>query len=129
MNPFDDDLRKANEFYTVARLCFEQGYYNSCANRAYYAMYRAAFAALKKFVSSAIIPEPSNHKGLIGKFTNELIHRRKVFPSQFGDYLHKNLQARIIGDYKLDDVSQRDARRCLNYAQEFLAKVEEVVKP
>ena len=128
MNQFDDDLRKANEFYTVAPLCFEQGYYNSCANRAYYAMFRAAFAALKKFVFPTILPEPSSHKGLIGKFTNELINRRKVFPNKFGNYLHENLKYRIIGDYKLHDVSKRNARRCLNSAQEFLAKVEEVVK-
>jgi len=128
MDQFDDDLRKANEFYTVARLCFEQGYHNSCANRAYYAMFRAAFAALKKFVSPTILPEPPDHSRLIGKFTNELINRRKVFPSNFGNYLHENLKYRIIGDYKPHDVSKRNARRCLNYAQEFLTKVEEVVK-
>jgi hypothetical protein len=27
MDQFDDDLRKANEFYDVALLCFEQEYY------------------------------------------------------------------------------------------------------
>jgi uncharacterized protein (UPF0332 family) len=91
-------------------------------------MFRAAFAALKKFVSPTILPEPPDHSRLIGKFTNELINRRKVFPSNFGNYLHENLKYRIIGDYKLDDVSRRNARRCLNYAQEFLTKVEEVVK-
>ncbi|HIE28035.1 TPA: HEPN domain-containing protein [Candidatus Poribacteria bacterium] len=91
-------------------------------------MFRAAFAALKKFVSPNILPEPSSHKGLIGKFINELINRRKVFPRKVGNYLHENLKYRIIGDYKLHDVSKRNARRCLNYAQEFLTKIEEVVK-
>ena len=39
-------LAKAKENLTAARLCFENGLYNACANRTYYAALQAAIAAL-----------------------------------------------------------------------------------
>ncbi len=41
-------LKKSEESLNAAQSCFEQEYYNSCVNRAYYAMFQAAAAALFK---------------------------------------------------------------------------------
>jgi len=41
-------LKKAEESLNAAQSCFEQEYYNSCVNRAYYAMFQAAVAVLFK---------------------------------------------------------------------------------
>ena len=39
-------LEKAEEFQKAAQRCLEEGWYNSAVNRAYYAMFQAARAAL-----------------------------------------------------------------------------------
>ncbi len=39
-------LAKAEENLTAAQVCFENGLFNACANRAYYAALHAAVAAL-----------------------------------------------------------------------------------
>ncbi len=39
-------LEKSEESLNAAKSCFELEYYNSCINRAYYAMFQAAVAAL-----------------------------------------------------------------------------------
>ena len=69
MEELNDDLRKPREFLVVAEWCFDNRHYNSCANRAYYSMFRAAFAALRRLVSPKILPAESSHKGLISVFT------------------------------------------------------------
>ncbi|HIE26234.1 TPA: HEPN domain-containing protein, partial [Candidatus Poribacteria bacterium] len=122
----NDDIRKAREFLAIAEWCFDNGHYNSCANRAYYSMFRAAFAALRKLVSPKMLPAKSSHKGLISIFTRELINRRKVFPRIFSNYLKYAADIRGQGDYRDDDVTERKARRSLKHAKEFLTKVEEV---
>jgi uncharacterized protein (UPF0332 family) len=37
---------KARQNLTVAEWCYQQGYYDACCNRAYYAIYHAAIAIL-----------------------------------------------------------------------------------
>ena len=125
MKEFNDDLRKAHEFLAVAEWCFDNRHYNSCANRAYYSMFRAAFAALRKLVSPNMLPGESSHKGLLSVFTRELINRRKVFPKIFSNYLKDAAALRGQGDYRDDDVTERKARKSLESAKAFLTKVEE----
>jgi uncharacterized protein (UPF0332 family) len=123
---FNDDLRKGRKFLVVAEWCFDNGYFNSCANRAYYSMFRAAFAALRKLVSPEIVPGESSHKGLISVFTRELINRRKVFSKNFSNDLRDAMNLRGKGDYEDDDVTERKAHKSLESAKAFLTKVEEV---
>ncbi|OQX20714.1 MAG: hypothetical protein BWK80_35515 [Desulfobacteraceae bacterium IS3] len=42
-------LNKAEENLTAAQICFENGLYNACANRAYYAALHAAVAGSGRF--------------------------------------------------------------------------------
>ncbi len=37
---------KARKNLAVAQICFEKGFYDDCANRAYYAAFHAAIAAI-----------------------------------------------------------------------------------
>lgn len=46
MHDFSVFWMKADENLKATQLCFENGLYNACANRAYYAMYHAAIAIL-----------------------------------------------------------------------------------
>ncbi len=44
----EDFLNKAKENLKIAQLSFEHDCYNACANRAYFAAFQAAIAALAK---------------------------------------------------------------------------------
>src|SRR5215471_2158476 len=69
-------MAKAEESLNAAELCYAQGFYNSSANRAYYAMFQAAQVALE--TAGFMRPEWS-HAGLHATFANELTRRRKQF--------------------------------------------------
>jgi uncharacterized protein (UPF0332 family) len=45
-------IEKANENLASAELCFEQGYFNACANRLYYAIVMRKPFALSQTISS-----------------------------------------------------------------------------
>jgi len=47
-------LNKAKENLTAARICFDNGLYNACANRSYYAALHAVVAALAHRESGGI---------------------------------------------------------------------------
>lgn len=66
--------------------------------------------------------------GLQAAFTTELIHRRKVYPAVFRDYLSAGLRVRQVADYGGSGISRRIAQRLVRRAESFLAKVQEVRK-
>ncbi len=74
-------LAKAEENLTAAHICFENGLYNACANRAYYAALHAAVAAL---AHRGIRRDKISHGQVQADFSGELIKRRKVYPGQPG---------------------------------------------
>jgi len=66
-------LKKAEESLNTAKFCFEKQYYNSCVNRAYYAMFQAAAAALFK---AGIRPKPKiGHDWVQAEFSKAYIQR------------------------------------------------------
>jgi len=66
------EMAKATESLRAVELCYAQGFYNSSANRAYYAMFQAAQVALE--TAGFVRPEWS-HAGLHVTFANELTRR------------------------------------------------------
>jgi len=54
-------LIKAKDNLNAAQMCFENGFYDSCANRAYYAVFHAAIAAL---ADRGIKRDKIDHKSL-----------------------------------------------------------------
>ena len=68
-------LAKAKENLTAAQICFENGLYNACANRAYYAALHAAVAAL---AHRGIKRNKIDHGQVQADFSGELIKRRKI---------------------------------------------------
>jgi uncharacterized protein (UPF0332 family) len=116
------DLDRAQESLKAAQLCLQEGLANSAASRAYYAMFQAAQVAM------SVIGSPQNewsHHGLQAAFANELIHRRKVYPAVFRDYLSSGLRMRHVADYGLAGVSRKTAQRLVHRAVSFVAAVEE----
>jgi uncharacterized protein (UPF0332 family) len=113
----DEFLTKARENLKAAEVLFEQQLYNAAVNRAYYAAFQAAIAAL---ADQGIATERWGHAAIQANFATELIQRRKRYPGHFRAYL-MDLQSTLDdADYKLKFVSSRVARRQLTKAKEFV---------
>ncbi len=112
-------LAKAKENLTVAKWSHENGHYNASANRAYYAAFQAAIAAL---VHTGIITTSRiSHSATQSLFATELIRRRKVYPSHLKSYLMDLQRVRDDADYEYRSVSKKKA--LTQFKQAFEAKV------
>ncbi len=112
---------KSLENLAVAEWTFENGHYNACANRAYYAMFQAALAAL---ASVGIMPKTEivEHRWVQGTFARELTSRRKMFPGM-GSYLNDVRLVRDIADYRPEKVNQRRASQVLRVARTMVESI------
>lgn len=116
------DLSRARESLRAAQLCLQEGLANSAASRAYYAMFQAAQVAME---IAGFPRDEWSHSGLQAAFANELIHRRKIYPAVFRDYLSSGLRTRHVADYGLEGVGKKTAQRVVHRAASFVTAVEE----
>ena len=119
------NLARAQESLNAADLCLREGFVNSAASRAYYAIFQAAQVALEV---SGVTRTEWSHPGLQAAFTTELIHRRKVYPAPFRDYLSSGLAVRQAADYGRTGVSIKVAQRLTRRAVTFVSAVEEATR-
>jgi uncharacterized protein (UPF0332 family) len=68
------------------------------------------------------------HSGLFNTFSKYLVQTRKTCESFYGRRLAESYELRIKADYKLAPVRINDARRVLEWAQEFIQKVGERIQ-
>ena len=124
----DDDatlyLTKAHESLASAESDFAAGRYNSCANRCYYACFQAAVAAL---IHARLQPTANRweHKYVLGTFSGQLIHRRKIYATKHRSTLFDNLQLRRVADYNARSLSQSQARAMLKSTQDLVRAVNQ----
>jgi uncharacterized protein (UPF0332 family) len=116
------ELDRAQESLQAAQLCLQEGFVNSAASRAYYAMFQAAQLALE---TEGFRRTTWSHPGLQASFTSELVHRRKRYPAVLRDYLSTGLAVRQVADYGRSGVSQKIAQRLVRRAAAFVVAVEE----
>ena len=115
-----DFLEKAKENLEAARLLFDAGLHNASANRAYYAAFHAAIAALS---DASIKTDNKKHANVQAQFSGELIRRRKVYSSRLKASLPELQDTRNKADYRLVSISKKKAERQLNKAVEFVEAV------
>ena len=114
-------LNKARENSRVAQICFDNGFYNACANRAYYAAFHVAIAVL---ADKGRKSDKNAHKWVQATSIGQLIKRRKIYPTKLRSYL-MNMQAiRNQADYTDENVSKRLASQQLSKAKEMLQSIE-----
>ena len=120
-------LAKARESLASSEADVEAGRYNSAANRAYYAAFQAAVAAL---IWAGIKPvkEDWGHRFVMDRFSVTLTKRRKLLPSEFSSSLDQLFDNRVIADYREADISRRVARSGINIARRIVATVEQLTK-
>ncbi|MBI4596600.1 MAG: HEPN domain-containing protein [Candidatus Tectomicrobia bacterium] len=115
---------KVKESLKAAQICFEAKYYNSSANRSYYAMFQAAEVALSK---AGFAREEWSHAGLQAAFAGELTKRRKVYTPLMAQHLYSALELRLIADYRTRTINEKEARSALRWAEDFIVKIEEKI--
>ncbi len=113
-------LTKAEENLKIAQISFEQGCWNACANRAYFASFQAAIAAL---IHKGIKQGKFDHKWVQAEFNEKLIKRQKVYPSKLRAYLLKMQLLRNMADYEHETVSKTDAYEQNRKAEEFITVI------
>lgn len=96
---------------------------DGACNRAYYAMFDAARAAL--IASRAPVPPEiaKTHSGLIAAFSLHLV-KPGLFPVELGRAFNRAEDLRLVADYKGDSISTEEARWAVEHAQLFLEQVD-----
>lgn len=125
-------LNKSREFIQAANLCLQNGLYNSAINRCYYAMLRAARAALASFGHyrpwrDANLRPVETHEGVITSFAQVLVEEQKLLSEKYAWGLRKVYRQRLLADYADDELEEKSAREVLNMAQEFVDRIEDLL--
>jgi uncharacterized protein (UPF0332 family) len=107
-------IAKAAESLASAQDDFTAGRYNSCANRAYYACFQAAIAALLMAGVQPANPRGEwSHEFVQSQFNGVLVNRRKLYPASLHRVLRDTIEIREKADYTASGVNERVARRVL----------------
>jgi uncharacterized protein (UPF0332 family) len=112
-------IARAQRTVASAKLLFDAADLNGACNRAYYAMFDAARAALltvEEPVRSEVI---KTHSGLITAFSLYLIKTGRI-PEQYGKALRQVDQIRLIADYSDAEIESDDAATAIRQASDFV---------
>lgn len=121
-------MAKADTACSSARALLDLGDVDGAANRAYYAMFDAARAAL---LASGAPVEPDigrTHSGLIGAFGNFLVKNGPV-SKEVGHLLNRAHEIRLVADYKGDSVELTDVQKIVKQAETFVAAMRTEFMP
>jgi uncharacterized protein (UPF0332 family) len=114
-------MQKADRALASARLLLDAGDTDGACNRAYYAMFHAARAALVNEVE----PETTKtHSGLIAAFGLQLVKPGRL-PKELGRMLNRAEEVRLLADYTGGSVEPADATELLSQAEAFVNAVRD----
>jgi len=114
-------LAKARNNLRTAQSAYDQGDFDSCASRTYFAVFHVEIAALVKLTEFR--QDRWGHDRVQEEFNRRLIRSRKLFPSSLR-FIHNDLIGRRhIADYKDQHTSVRTAERCLKQATDMVATI------
>jgi len=122
-------MAKAERACTSARALLDLNDPDGACNRAYYAMFDAARAAL--MVSGAPVPPTvgKTHSGLLAAFSLHLI-KDGPLPKDLGRLLKRAEETRLVADYRGDSITADDARVMVEQAESFVAALRaEYLRP
>ncbi len=113
-------MLKADQACSSARALLELGDVDGACNRAYYAMFDAARAALLASGAPVRPDIGKTHSGLINAFSDHLIKNGPV-TREMGRLLKRAEEIRLVADYRGDSVELGDAREMVEQSQTFVA--------
>ncbi len=112
-------MAKADTACSSARLLLESGDEDGAVNRAYYAMFDAARAALLAVKAPIELETVRTHVGLIGAFGNFLV-KNGPLSKNMGRQLSQALKIRFMADYTGDSIAENTAREIVAQAEMFV---------
>ena len=119
-------MKAAHRALRSCRMLLNEDDRTGACNRAYYAMFHAAHAALR----TAGIIEPGviykSHSGLVSAFGKELVVTGKL-PSTLGSAVSRVPRVRLLADHDSDAVDEADAEWVISEAERFVASVAEAL--
>lgn len=121
-------LAKAAQASASAKLLLDAGDADGACNRAYYAMFDAARAALLASGAKVETEIARTHNGLISAFSLHLVKTGRV-PIEFGKSLNKAEELRLIADYKGDSIEQAAANWVVSEADRFVQEMRDRFAP
>ena len=113
-------MAKADVACSSARVLLNLGDVDGAANRAYYAMFDAARAALLASGAPVGPDIGRTHSGLIGAFGNFLVKNGPI-SKEVGRLLNRAHEIRLMADYQGDCVEPADAKEMVDQAENFVA--------
>ncbi|MCK6430304.1 MAG: HEPN domain-containing protein [Burkholderiaceae bacterium] len=117
-------MAKAVQALESAKLLLNAGDADGASNRAYYAMFDAARAALL----TSGLDVGKTHKGVLSAFSDRLVKNGPI-PKEVGRLLKHAETFRYVADYEGDPVELGDARQLVQQAETFVAAVRAEFMP
>lgn len=116
-------MAKATQAVASARVLLNLGDEDGACNRAYYAMFDAAQAAL--LMSGVPAPDAlgKTHRGLINTFSAYLVKDGPV-SKELGRQLKRAEEVRLVADYNGESVEQADAAELVGQAEVFVSEMQ-----
>lgn len=114
-----DLILKANRAIESAQLLRNAGDIDGACNRAYYAMFDAAKAALLKTVPGGDPTVGKTHSGLISAFGLHLV-KTGLVPAEFGRAFNRAHDIRQVADYTGDLIDADQLDSLITQASEFV---------
>lgn len=121
-----DFMSKAENALASANLPRDAGDTDGATNRAYYAMFDAASAALAWAGAGTTPNHHRTHSGLIGSFGLHLV-RTGQLAAEFGRSLNRVRELRFTGDYLAEPVPLENARWAVQEADAFVVAVRQLL--
>lgn len=115
-------MRKSEQALSSARQLLAMDDADGACNRAYYAMFDAAQAALLAANVGTAANVAKTHRGLISAFGQQLVLGGHV-ATELGSSLNKVERLRLLADYTGDPVSDEDAAWAVVQADVFVEAI------
>lgn len=119
-------LEKADRAIGSAQLLLSAGDYEGACNRAYYAMFDAAKAALLFVQPDSDLSVAKTHNGLISAFGLHIVKSGLVDVS-LGRVLNRGQTLRQIADYTGESLTSVDVEQMILDAKIFFMNIEQLV--
>ena len=116
-------MGKAETALSSARRNLQAGDGDGACDRAYYAMFNAAHAALFALGIEGLARPIKTHNGLMVKFGQEVVLPGHL-PADHGQDLNNVQKFRLVADYSADSVDLADAGWSVERAAAFVAAVK-----
>jgi hypothetical protein len=122
-------LTKAEQCLAGAALAVAHGHFNNAANRAYYAAFQAAIAALRAAGVEPPTPRYWGHDFVLREYCARLARPRGAYPPGSAPLFKALQDERLKADYEVEMLSRASGEHALALAQEFVAAVRQRLDP